>query len=188
MAASSKRTLAIGDIDIILEAINQSKDIGHPPEKFIYSMLRDDASFEMAVNGSLGSPVIFEYVAPEPVLMSRINLQINDILPTADKFGGIAALTNGVLIQIRDTDDTTLIDFSDNIGIKANHDFVLLAGIDVDIVSGGGVGLVAVRFTVSKAGNLLRLETGQKFVLVVRDNLTGLDSFEAMVQGVTVAN
>lgn len=112
----------------------------------------------------------------------RCNVLIRDANPTISKFGGLAALTNGVLIRVVDRSGTVISDFLNGASIQKNCDFVLLAGIDV--LKTSGTDLVDIRWTLSAGlGGPLILKDEESLEIVVQDNLTGLDEFRVMAQG-----
>ena len=155
-----------------------------PADRFFIEMLQDGGSDEMAVDGS-STPVDFEYTVPasQEVLLSRAAVFIQDAGPSPTEFGGIAALTNGLLIQVRDGADQLVKQFGEP--IQDNTDFVLLAGTDVVYELTTGVDSVSVRWTFSRTsgGDLLQLREGETFRVRVQDDLTGLTSMRWALQG-----
>lgn len=150
-----------------------------------FVMLKDGASSDMAVDGT--TPVEFDYQVPagERFDLERINIVITDTNITNDKFGGITALTNGLTVEVIESDGTTLaFDFTADKKIRTNTDFAFFAGSDTEIFGSGLVDAVLVRWTISKAGAPLRLDRQQYLRVTVSDNLTGLTSMGIMVQGI----
>ncbi len=157
-----------------------------PAEDILYRHLRDSGgSANMGVDGS-GTPVEFCYAAEdgELIALERVMVLIVDAAVKIDKFGGLTALDNGLLIEARDAQGQRTLDFGDGDAIKTNSDWVLLAGTDVNIQTGVGVDMCAVRWTVGKTGTSMRMKPGEKFVVTVRDNLSALtEMFHIVVQG-----
>lgn len=141
------------------------------------------SSPSMNVDGS-STPVLFEVGFPYQWLLSRINLIINDTTMTSIKFGGITALTNGLILQVLDESDNELQDFLDGQTIQANRDWVPLAGVDVQFNFAAGVDLLAVRWTVARAGAPMLIPANGVVRITVQDDLEAIDFFEVMAQGV----
>lgn len=164
------------------------------PSNAVYQLLTTtgvvDGSIEMNVNGSV-TPVNFDYIVPEgrSVDVARINIRIGDGKVVPSKFGDIAELANGLLVQILDTDGSTVLqNFStDQAAIKKTADFSSLAANDVDISDGTGTQYVYIRWTLERIGRPILMTAGQRFRIIVRDDLTGLIEFRAELQGIFVA-
>lgn len=156
------------------------------PELQLFKFLRNASSPAMNVNGSI-TPVKFEYVVPagRELYAQRLNFEFINTGMKPDNFAGVAALTNGLLIEVLDDDNTPLIDFTDGLGIKNQTEFAPLAGVDANVTSGGGTpdGL-AVRWTMARTGAPIYMTAGQKFVLTVRDDLSTITQMRAMLQGI----
>lgn len=145
------------------------------------------ATKNLAVSGTLASPQIFQ-VGPVgagtgvDVDITRIMGSIIDDTAMDDaKFGGITALTNGLVLRVNNGTMQNIWN------IKSNGEFGLLA-FDIDYSIKAPAGSYGFRFRntyagQSKHGVTLRLEPGDKLELLVQDDLTGLDSFFAMAQG-----
>lgn len=140
-------------------------------------------SEEMAVNGSV-TPETFQVVAPNDGIEAvRINFLIADAnIRIYDFFGGIAALTNGITIKAMDG-ATELFDFIAGRTIKRNAHFTWLAGVDTPVLDAVGDDVLPVRWTIEKSGESFRLQGGQSIDITISDDLTGLTSFTAMLQG-----
>lgn len=155
-----------------------------PPEELIYAFLREPGdSIEMDVDG--GTPVVFTYEAPagKKAIIQRVIFNILDAAIQPTKFGGLAALGTGCLVEVHDTDDSVLLDFLDGTTIKQNSDFAILASIDAPIVGAGGSNQLPIRWTIGKSGKALKLLAGQKLAFTVQDNLVAMSSFRTVVQG-----
>tara|TARA_R110000824_G_scaffold143199_11_gene310797 strand:- start:304 stop:834 length:531 start_codon:yes stop_codon:yes gene_type:complete len=157
------------------------------PEKFVFSFLKDDSTIEMNVNGA-STPVSYKYTAPagKRVYVYRVNMMMLDASVTASKFGGVASLTTGITVKVKNSADTELLDFLDGQTIQNNTEFGLLAGTDINV--GSGADGVNIRWTLASAGGSLILESGDYLEVLVQDNLTGLTSFQAMLQGIVEDN
>lgn len=130
---------------------------------------------------------VYEFVVPDgrTFKWSRVNFILVDGSINPGDFGGIASgLTNGCLFEIIASDGVTqILDLLDTQPIKTNADFSPLAGSDVQISELAGDDQLPIRFTVAKAGGLMQLTQGQIIRWTVRDNLSPLTKFRAMVQG-----
>lgn len=159
------------------------------PEDFIAKFLVQDGdtNTDLSVDGS-STPVNFDYLIPddESFLLSRLLFRLEDTAIAMTKFGGIAALTNGITIKILGTDlDNTKFDAFNGATIKKNDDFALIAG--ESILLGAGTDAFMVRYTLLKSGALMRIDGGERVRIVVADNLTGITEFHVTVQGFKVS-
>lgn len=138
----------------------------------------------MAVNGSV-TPIIFE---AKPLMTAdwdicEIVFYITDNSKMdSGKFGGIAALSNGVLVKRKDGDYDNIIE------INNNGDFCIAGELRYDDrASGHGVyGLCGKikfcdRTSYGVAVRILRPD--DKFEITIQDNLTALTSFYCAVHG-----
>lgn len=140
---------------------------------------------DMNVDGS-GTPVVFSLRAdPEldiTVDITRVIIHITDNTAMDDeKFGGINALTRGIVL--RRTDGTFLNIFN----VKTNGEFGELAFDKTydDKAPSGFFGMTS-RLTfagANKIGVAIRLAPDEDLQLVVQDDLTDLNRFVIMVEG-----
>ena len=166
-----------------------------PPTELLYNSFTVDgvegASNEMAADGT--TPISFRYTVPagKVAIPGRVIFEIMDQIIQFEFFAGLGVeLTNGILICIRDVDDTILVDFTHGEPFHATHDFVLLSGGDVTVLQTGlGVDpdFVAVRWTLSRAGYVPYMTAGQSFEILIQDNLAALSHFHAFIQGRVVS-
>ncbi len=157
------------------------------PDEFIYSFFRPDnnpaSSPDMDVDGS-GTAVLFEVGFDFDWRLTRINLVINDNNMTSIKFGGLSALGNGLILQVVNAPGIEQIDFFDGLTIKANRDWHALAGVDANLDVSAGVDIFDVRWTIEKAGAPMLIPANWTVRITVQDNLTGIDFFHMMAQGI----
>jgi hypothetical protein len=99
-----------------------------------------------------------------------------------NQFGGIAALTNGIIITANDAADAVIHAFAPAT-IKKLNDFGLLAGVDVPVIASTGDDTWIGRWTLGKAGSPLLLTAGQSVRILIRDNISAITEFRAMAQG-----
>lgn len=106
----------------------------------------------------------------------------------AATFGGITALTNGVIVRTTrgGPDGAELVDYTGGHAIKRNGDWAALC-YDMNIYGSPGSGndMMAVRWTFSKSGAPIKLvgAKNEKFVMHVQDATTGLVEMHAVIQG-----
>ena len=145
------------------------------------------ASRNMAVNGAV-TPQIFQ-IGPVGVATGfavdivRVNGYIQDDTAADDSlFGGIAALSRGIVLR---KNNGVLQNFWN---AKTNGELSLICASDLYYTGKAPAGSVGIRWRntfagTEKHGVTVRLEPGEILELIVQDNLTGLEVFEAMAQG-----
>ncbi len=155
---------------------------------FLDEITSDD--FAMDVNGSV-TPVRFAAkFAPstgDVCIVQKITLMMEMVTKAEpDQFGDLVALTNGVTLNIEDV-DSNLYNKVFLRPVQNNAQFGLYSGIGFSgIVSGPSAGLKdseTVTIAFDTEGLQLILKRGDKFVLTVNDDLTGLTSFCGMAHG-----
>lgn len=172
-----------------------SKALAKTPDLFVYEYLVRTSGpasgsgtlYDMDTNSSLVAPSVFEYQVPagEVLELSRVNVEMMDGGMRNDRFAGIAAaaLANGCLFQVIDTNGTTeLLDFLNGIPIVRNADFAPLSGVDSIIQPAAGDDLLPIRFSIFKAGSEMLLTAGQRIRWTNRDNLSTISIFRMAVQ------
>lgn len=167
------------------------------PEKFLYEHLlltsgpqsASGEDYDLNTNSSLATPSVFEYVVPAftTIDFARATFFITDGAITPNKFGGVAALANGCLFEIIDTDGSSvLLDFFNGVPIKTNDQFAKIAGIDAVATFASGDDWLPIRFTVQKAGKKMRLTAGQRVRWTNRDNISTITRFQFVIQAISV--
>jgi hypothetical protein len=156
----------------------------------------------MNVSGTLVSPLDFYITASEDydIYIKYITVEIGDGgTPSLNKFGALAALTNGVAFYW-DTQSEPLYELHE--GIKTNKEFIRIAsdtgaigtGTDAylaDVSGGGAEKSYLPNLDVSEIYGLsygLRLRKGSldKLIFRVQDDLTGLSTFNAIATGTRI--
>ena len=137
------------------------------------------------------TPESFRYVCPtgHDVICHRVIVSIGDATITdSSKYGGINALTNGIELSVRHSDDS-LIETLTPFPIKTNGDWARIC-YDTVVLAGLGVGTdyVAIRWTFSKSGHPIVLSGGQYIEVVAQDDFTGLDNHSFFFQGYYTTN
>jgi hypothetical protein len=192
--------------------INGEGEVGvvvhsHPPiaESFAAIPFRQfftntSDSSDMQVVGTLAAPIVFSIDASptHDIYIKTISVEIADASATLNKFGNITALTNGVEFtwQTADLGTTVIAD-----ALKTNWDFVRLAlgnpgfgdaagSFRASNVSGTSEGYIPVvdlhQLFGLQWGVRLRAGTTDKLFFSVKDDTTGVDSFNIIAYGVTV--
>lgn len=134
------------------------------------------ASIEMAVNGSV-TPIQFDLVPGSAEIWRVARLVLQIVAPTAaspELFGSLAALTNGLLIEVRNAGGV-LIDLTAGAPIKANLDLALGWSTSIADTIVGAEWLFA---------SPLRIEggLGEFLRLTVQDNLSTLTRMRLLAE------
>ena len=155
-----------------------------PPNQHVNDFLRDGASEVMAVNGS-GTAVVFKWTCPSGFTFEwhRVAVVILDAGVGPNIFAGQAALTNGLLFKVYNSDDSVDHDILNGVPIKKNAHFNRLAGRDTDRDDVPTVDALSVRWTVKNNGRPMHLNPGQYIGVTVQDNLM-MDEFTINVHGI----
>ena len=141
----------------------------------------------MNVSAHPGSATVFGVtITANRARIVRILPTIIDGSITITKFGGISALTNGVLVKAYDKNGAEVLDFMDGQTIKTNACWGCLAGVDTVIENAAGDDAFGVRWTIAKGmtPDGIQLYSGESIRFTIQDNLAALTDFKAMVQGV----
>jgi hypothetical protein len=153
------------------------------------------ASSDMLVDGSTTNvEVSIRADSDNDRYIYSVSVQIADATSTLAKFGGVAALTNGVLFQY--TGETTVTIHE---GLKTNGDFIRLSGgtpafgdattaFQFPNIGPPGVpviGYMPMIYFQHIFGKPVPLRRGtqQKLTFTIRDNCTGPDQFDAIAHG-----
>ena len=149
------------------------------------------ATDNMAVDGSLTTQVFqigpVGATAETEVDITRLMGYLEDATAMDEaKFGGITALTNGIVLRVNDTVITNIWN------IKSNGDFGLIC-FDTEYTTKAPAGVFGFRFRNTYAGQdkhgvTIRLYPGDKLELLVQDDLTDLLQFNMMAQGHVVTD
>lgn len=101
---------------------------------------------------------------------------------SAEKYGGAAALTNGILVKV--TTEGELVDLTDGVPVKTNAGWSRLCH-DVSFhTTGAGDDAMSVRWTFAKSGKPLVLKSAtDKLAVIINDDVDVLTEHYFMVQG-----
>lgn len=144
------------------------------------------------VDGSV-TPVVCEFGPPttgrnaKDNYISTIVFVVEDQDIANNQFGGLGArLTNGLKFQVVDKDDNVLKVFNDNVPVKDMVDLANLCGsvpnFD-DQVTGLDSYVIEWSMTEHTGGFLLALRPGDRFQVIVADDLTALTNFTCLLKG-----
>lgn len=162
-------------------------------DKFLYKNLTrlsgpqaaSGEDYDMNTN-SAATDTVFGYIVPvgKSLHWARINMNMVDGSINPGDFGGIAGgLTDGCLLGVYDPNGVQKLDFLDNVPLRRNFEFALLAGTDVPISELAGDDMLPIRFTIARAGDTMIIPAGWSIRWTNRDDLSGLTHFRMMVQG-----
>jgi len=170
----------------------QTNNIIIKPEFAVYQPLSlsgdGTGGFSQAVLGTLGTPIKF-YIQPpetEKYILERMNIHaIDGNWNNALQYGALGgALTNGIRIYV-ERDETIIREYTEFVKIKRTHDWALLAGVDSVNIGGAVADPLLVRWTFGLGCSDIELDGSklERLVLLIQDDLTGLDDQIALVQG-----
>lgn len=109
----------------------------------------------------------------------RLSIVLTDAAILEGGFGGLAALANGLALEVLATDGATaLVDLTGGLGLKSHADLLAL-GADLRFV---GSTMVAVAWDLAAP---VELVAGQRLRATVRDDLTGLTRATIVAAGET---
>ncbi len=114
----------------------------------------------------------------------RVIVGIEDTaINNSAEYGGISALTNGVLCHVRDSDDS-LLETLTPFPIKTNGWWALCCHDMTPHNFGNGSDFISVRWTWEKSGWPIVLSGGQYIEFVLNDDFDGLITHQFFCQGV----
>lgn len=175
----------------IVQSINTNTLTVDTPLDMVFDTLITPVLFEvicnMAVDGSV-TPQIFslDNDSDIDIDVTRVIIHITDGTVMDDgKFGGINALTNGVVFRKKRSDGSYVNYW--NRSVKTNGEFGLMAyDKKYDDKAPSGIYGLSVRSSYGgqdKHGVTIRIKNNEELQLVVQDNLINLLTFEMLVQG-----
>lgn len=167
-----------------------------PVVPFVQQLKNVSGSSDMRVNGSLASPVDFFVTASNSAdrFITAISFIISDGSATLNEFGHIGTLPNGCLLLYETPSSVTQV----LPALKTNMDFIRTAlgqpsfgtGAAAFQATNGGSGdaeayIPTLRFVdwLPPFGLKLDINSGNRIILRVRDNVSTVDTFDAIVFG-----
>lgn len=156
-----------------------------------YTHLSTDPNIKNAVGNYSGAPVKF-IIAPgidEHIDISRLLVTISDNGAFDSGGYGGPALTNGIQILLtRDNGNEIITDLLDGINIKTLGDWVR-TNHDLDIYNfGAGDSYLNIRWSLYRAGQLLRLSGArqERLEIILNDDFSSLSTQYFNLQGILV--
>lgn len=137
-------------------------------------------------NGSV-TPVVFKLRPPigEAYALHRMLVHIS-ASPTvsADEYGSLTVLTNGLDLGVYNAaDDSLILDLCDGLPVKNNSGWSQRCFDMEPDTFGTGVKFVKARWTFDRAGGPIVISRDEYFGAVVNDNLTALVGHHLQIQG-----
>jgi len=181
-------------VDVVqAENVNVNVTVGQtiPADlnRYISALAVNGSSSNLIVDGS-STPVLFDHVADptKDIAVSEVRLiaSCQDITFDGVHFGGLATLTNGLLVQLINANGTQTI-----FNIKINENFLMFPSpVGILLNNTGPKDVFSAGFFLGNS--ILRAGTTDKVRITVRDNLTGggsaqFDFLQARVYGVKAA-
>ena len=129
-------------------------------------------------------PDYLGYRATGNLVLSRMLVHLEDTtgFQSVD-YGNMSALTNGVVVEIVDADDTVIDTLTDRLPVKNNANWGAHC-YDVRVDSwGSGNEMLAVRWTFASSGTPILLKRGEAIRVFLNDDMSGLISHLFTIQG-----
>lgn len=144
------------------------------PVKYINEFLKNNGSFDMTVNGSLASPIVFEKVfnTGEVGFMEQIILQLRDGGSSKlDDFGSRNGLDNGLLFELKTGGNIT-----SSFNVKTNTDLISAADNIIEIGQFSGAPVIVYTFNFKKNISFNHNDDNDFIRVSIRDNLQSIES------------
>lgn len=154
------------------------------PERRLDQMFSVGGDGTGATDMTVATATTFKVTCPakQELYIERVLFVMVDGTMRMTLFGGIAALTTGVLITANDSANAVIHTFTPHL-IKKLNDFGLIAGVDGTVTADAGDDTWIGRWTLAKAGAPLLLTAGQSMRILMRDDVSAVTEFHAMAQG-----
>ena len=180
--------------------INRNFDDDLPPQPVPVDriMIEDfvnplDGSIEMAVNGAI-TPVSFRAPIPTGLGITGLVLDAHfylcDTAIRPSRFAGQAALTNGCKLSFRTVANAVIplggqVEVSaigEDTAYKTNADWITAVGTSFEYWDGGANDhLFAWDFPIHEWGISIELKEGEYLEMLIRDDLSAIDSFQGAI-------
>jgi hypothetical protein len=120
----------------------------------------------------------------EVLRVARLLVHIEDATVwSAANYGNLAsALTVGITVHTEDANGNTIIDLTD-VAVKSNADWGRFCYDVAYVAFGAGNDFLQARWTFERSGMPIRLDTGERLVVTVNDDMDGLDAHCFVIQG-----
>jgi len=166
-----------------------------PAQNVYFSRLLDDVgdgSGAINFNGNYSvTPAVAKIMAGTDELLNVhriIGVIVDNGAISADGYGGLAALTNGISIGKYDTSDTLVHDILDGLTMKSHEDIAALC-YDLQLVDFGSASakLVVWRWTFAKDRMApIVLNPGESIRVTLNDSFVGINSHRWLMQGTRI--
>jgi hypothetical protein len=123
--------------------------------------------------------------ANEVVNIARMLVTVEDSTGMdATKYGNNITLTNGISVHCEGPDAVKMFDLTDpDVPIKTNAEWGMYCH-DASLKTwGSGNDLLLVRWTFERSGTPVQLHPGDKLIITLNDNFTGLVAHRFLLQG-----
>jgi len=162
------------------------------PFRSFFTLDNDGVTTDMRVNGSVTNQHFYIEASSEyNIYIKSISIIIADVNSQLNTFGNITALTNGILFKwsSQEIGDIVL-----NQALKTNFDFIRMSG-NTDCGDGTNAGKYTNLSESSdgyapcldyglKYGIRLTKGTKERLMFTIRDDITGIDAFNAIAYGI----
>lgn len=139
-----------------------------------------------AYSASAGATGEFYLSCPsgQKIALTRMIVTYTDADMSAAGYGAAAARSNGITVQVLDTNGTAILDLTP-VPIRSNYDWTMYCYDSVFVSAGAATGdtIAAHRWTFAKTGRNVVLTSGQRFTVKVTDDMQHLTSQAFVVQG-----
>lgn len=148
-----------------------------PSDMFFDDYLMVGSSRNMKVDGSPGSPILFEAGPVGKVLVAEmVSLEFLVAKPDISKtgFGGASpgtVLPNGILVETVNAGGTPIKDWNAGFPICCNADFGDFAGTGTPDSGAQNETMEAMQWRISKHGARVFINDGEKLRVTIQDNL-----------------
>ncbi len=133
------------------------------------------------------SSAVEEFLITNPIRQIQIRRMMIEVRDTGlfsqERYGAIAALTNGIEVMVKDDSGATQLDLTDGVPIKSLAHWGCRCFDMSALPSGSGDGFVNIRWTFKRNGSCILLRQGWSLVVRLNDDLTGLIDHTFFVGG-----
>lgn len=170
--------------NIVAVVLNTSITVNRPIDiAYTTSATLEVVLMNMNVTGSLAVPLLYEIKAPSTEVwhINRVLISITDDVVMDDaKFGGIAALTNGVVLRYNGSTIHTMSHWLAN-----QHMIEDMYDITYSSKAPAGSYGLRGRFSFDKSDVVIRIDgsAGDTLEILIQDDLTALTTFTVKAQG-----
>lgn len=141
-----------------------------------------NGDFALDTDGAGAGEFVYEALVPVRIERLLVLIVDNGVIGVST-YGALSELTNGIIIDVK-RDNQSIFDLCDGVPVKSNAAWQRLCfDVSINDKGAGNDGYIGVRWTFERAGYPVRLVAGDKFVVTVQDDLSGLMEHRFMIQG-----